>query len=383
MAKKTIDISGSATKMVDDINDNFSELYEGAGASASVPTKHVKVYDAMTRCYQGSGAGTIYIPCDIKAGVNYVVEKSEDGNNWSILDVKICDSSKTAKQTLITVNGSGTVTVGAFNSEVESNQDGSYFSIYSYPTGEINIYHYEDVPMLGASRWLGKRWLVIGDSISTEHRGLAGTGYSELVANSLGMQRENMAISGTSSINWLQVSGAVWKSWSNYRTDYDLITVMLGSNDQGYNCSIGSLNDSEYAKGAANVGASYIARMQLLYELLREKYPKSVIAFITPLKRYDYENSRYMINALNLTTEPYAQAVKTVCDYYSIPCIDVFNSIDPYTDTARTNFFMSLEDGSHPNDLGHALFIAPVVEARLREIAPFYFNDWETLNNND
>lgn len=380
MAKKTISVNDSATQMVNGINSNFDELFQGAGGGGSIdgmPTKRVKVYDAMTRCYKGSGAGTIYIPCDIKAGTKYVIEKSEAGSIWSILSVSICDGSKVSKQTLITVNGSGTVTSGAFDTEIESNQDGSYFSIYSYATGDINIYHYEDVPTLGASRWLGKKWLVIGDSISTEHAGLANVGYAELVAKSLVMQRENMAVSGSNTAHWLNPSstGYVKKAWSSYSLDYDLVTLMLGSNDQGYNQAIGSLSDNP-------ADSSYIGRLQLLYELLRAKYPMSVIAFMTPIKRDDNKDGNEEVNALGLTTEAYANAMKSVADYYSIPCLDLYNSINPLDATARTTFFCN-GDGLHPNDLGHALFIAPRVEAFLREIAPFYFNDWETLNNND
>lgn len=370
MAKKTIDISGTATQMVGDINDNFVELY----SVPIVPTKRVRVYDVMTR--RGNGVGNVdFIECNIKAGNKYIVEKSESGSNWQYELIATADSNKVQVQEMLRTV-SGTTSVGGYNIEIEATSDASYFSIESYSTGAVNIYHYEDVPTLGATRWLGKRWLVIGDSITTEHIGLADHGYSELCAKSLGMQRENMAISGTTSVNWLQVSGAVSKAWSSYSLDYDLITVMLGTNDQGYSCPIGSLNDAEYAKGAVNVGASYIARLQLLYEKLRSMYPMSVIAFITPIKRYDVSNSRYQTNALGLTTEPYADAVKTVCDYYSIPCIDIFNTIDPRTAEARENFFMSASDGTHPNATGHELFIAPIVEARLREIAPFYFNDW-------
>lgn len=50
MAKKTININGSATQMVDDINDNFDELYEGAGAG-SVVKDHAEAYTTETATY--------------------------------------------------------------------------------------------------------------------------------------------------------------------------------------------------------------------------------------------------------------------------------------------------------------------------------------------
>ena len=383
MAKKTIDSSGNATQMVGDINDNFSELYAGAGASASVPTKRVKVYDAMTRCGNGVGKFT-YIPCNIKAGDKYIIEKSERGTDWSYEIVRTVDSNKTEVQKLLqTANGQST---NNYNTEITITADASYFSIESYnPAGCINICHYEDVPLAGASRWLGKRWLLIGDSISTEHQGIADVGYGELCAKSLGMMRENMAISGSASVEWLDITSRVSKQWSSYRNDYDLITVMLGTNDQAYNCSVGSLNDSIYQANSSSSRNSYYARMQLLYELLREKYPKSVIALITPIKRYLVEGHTDGLPAGEVNMEPFADAIREICGYYSIPCIDIYNSVMPLDETQRKNFFLSSEgyDGTHPNDLGHALFIAPIVEAKLREIAPFYFNDWEALANED
>lgn len=366
MAKKTINISGSATQMVDDINSNFNELYNGAGGGSSsidgLPTKRVKVYDAMTRAYNGGGLGSVYIPCNIKSGVTYYVEKSERNSSLDRLKVSFCDSNKTVQQVLIEYNAQWSAVSGAFDAPVVANQDGSYISVFGTAQGYVNVYHYEDVPTLGASRWLGKKWLVLGDSITTEHSAYAQVGYATLCATALGIQCENMAVSGETSA---QQSARV----ADYDTDYDLVTAMVGTNDQGYNTTLGTISDSPAQSG------SFYARMKYFYETLRTKYPKSVIAFITPIKRYNVAQGTYYALA------PFAQAVRDVCEYYSTPCIDIYNAIDPGTQAARSNFFCyeeGVDDGGcHPNDVGHALFIAPIVEARLRDMAPFYFNDWE------
>lgn len=366
MAKQTININGSASQMVDNINSNFNELYQGAGggSSSGLKTKHVKVYDVMGRGYRGGGAGTVYIPCDIIAGRKYIIEQSATGSIWSKLKVTTTDANKQTIQTMMNVDTS----VGEFGEEIAATSDAAYFGIFSYSGGYVDIYHYEDIPVIGSTRWLGKRWLVIGASMSTEHQDYADVGYPELVATALGMFKENHSISG-------QTVDGFYNRIDSYGNDFDLISVLLGTNDHGYSCPVGSINDSVYQSGTP--GQSYIARLQLLYEKLRLKFPKSVIVFITPIKRYDVTNDRYMTNALGLTTEPYAEAMRTVCKYYSIPCIDIFNAIDPATAAARENFFVSASDGTHPNDIGQALFIAPIVEAKLREIAPFYFNDFE------
>ena len=374
MAKKTININGTATQMVNDINSNFDELYQGAGGGGSVsglPTKRVRVYDVIKRAWKSGGAGTVQVPVTITAGTKYVIEKAEAGANWGNMTVAIAGGSST--QTLLTTNVSQVVTSDkGFGEEIEATVDGTMFTIYSYQTGLINIYHYEDVPTTGASRWLGKKWLVIGDSISTIHADEADVSYSELVAKSMYMHMENVAVSGKNTLNYIDgfsVNGRNYK-WDAFSTEYDLVTVMLGANDQGYNCPVGVIGDTGTG--------TFIGRLKTLYNNLRGRYPKSVIAFITPIKRYTNSGEVYT-NTQGLSTEPYAQAMRDVCNLYSIPCIDLYYCIDPSTQTARDNFFIESggsHDGTHPNDVGHALFIAPIVEARLRDIAPFYFNDW-------
>jgi len=44
MAKKAININGSATQMVDDINSNFNELYDNQGESSAMEKDHTAVY---------------------------------------------------------------------------------------------------------------------------------------------------------------------------------------------------------------------------------------------------------------------------------------------------------------------------------------------------
>lgn len=230
------------------------------------------------------------------------------------------------------------------------------------------------------NKWYGKRWLCIGDSISTDEADLADVGYAKLISRELGMVLTNISQSGkTMAWGYEQVDGC--------SGEFDLITVMLGTNNHGYNSAIGELNDSYYAGGAYNSNSSFFASTQLMYEKLKAKYPKSVIMFITPIKRTapdgTNDSTGYMINAHGFTTEKYAEAIRKACDYYSIPCVDVFNTIDPRTEENRNLFFMSASDGTHPNDLGHALFIAPVVKDYIVKHAPYFFNEWTDSDDDE
>lgn len=252
---------------------------------------------------------------------------------------------------------------------------------------DIDAYRSDDVKiqrekMQNTSKWYGKNWLCIGDSISTDNQNLATVGYAKLISEELCMTLTNVALCG-------KTMSYFYNLIDDYPNDYDLITVMLGTNNQGYNCAIGEINDDFYKQGTFDSNKSFIAQAQLMYEKLRTKYPKSVIMFLTPIKRTATDQGTnnemgYCINAYGLTTEAYRDAIKKVCDWYSIPCVDLYNSIDPRTHINRATYFMNELDGIHPNNLGHALFVAPIVRDAVIKHEPYYFNDWgNTVPNPD
>lgn len=225
------------------------------------------------------------------------------------------------------------------------------------------------------NKWYGKRWLCIGDSISTDESSLAKNGYAKLISRELGMILTNISVSGKT-----MKDGYEWLDSIN--DEYDLITVMLGTNNQGYNCALGSLNDEYYTNGEYSSNNSFYAQTQLMAEKLKTKFPKSVVMFLTPIKRTavgDTTNNNdagYQINALGFTTEKYRDVIIDVCNYYSLPYEDLYNCIDPRTEENRTLYFMSEDDGTHPNDLGHALYLAPTIKNAIVRQAPYYFSDW-------
>lgn len=211
--------------------------------------------------------------------------------------------------------------------------------------------------------WVGKKWLAIGDSLTDPQ--YASEGYPYLVSKALGLTLTNVGASG-------KVMNYFVDLIPGYADDFDLVTVLLGTNNQGYNCAIGSLNDGvDYT-----TNNSFYAQAQKVAEVLMGKYPTAVIAFLTPIRRtgVDGQNNNddgYMINTLGLTTEPYAEAVKEVADYYGLPCLDLYhNGINPKSEWMRQLYFVN-SDGTHPNNKGHAKYIAPVIKAFLESLALF------------
>lgn len=214
------------------------------------------------------------------------------------------------------------------------------------------------------SRWNGKKWLAIGDSITDI--AVANKGYPFIVGSNLGMEVTNIGNSG-------KVMSYFHDKVAGFSTDYDLITVLLGTNNQGYNTAIGSLNDQYYQSGQYDSNSSFYAQTQRLADLLIAKYPYSTIVFLTPIRRsVSSSDGADKTNALGLTVQPYAEAIKTVCAAYGIPCLDLYtHGINPKYDENRATFFVD-GDGTHPNNDGHAKFTAPVISNYLVEIAPFY-----------
>lgn len=242
--------------------------------------------------------------------------------------------------------------------------------------GAYKTKHIKLKTSLEDNKWYGKKWLLIGDSISTDEADLAKNGYGKLISRELGMTLTNIAISGktmSEAYGWLD----------NMSEKFDLITIMMGTNNQGYNCGIGSLNDSYYTAGTYNSNNSFYAQTQLLIEKLKTKYPKSVIIFLTPIKRtgvgdtaQNNDENGYFKKLF--TTEKYRDVIIDCCNYYSIPYIDLYNTIDPRIESNRKLYFVKDDgsDGTHPNDLGHALFLAPVIKDGIVKQCPYYFNEW-------
>ena len=350
----------NGTDFVDALNDNF----EAADGGGSVDyTRTVKVYDLMGVKSNTANQARVF-SVEIKANTDYVIDKCDCATLTSC-KVETYLGNNNFETFINTFLGQN---VGGFGTahKTGSNTNTNNLHVLTGGTAElvnnISIWHEETISTPPVSKWEGKKWLLFGDSITTEHAGLAEVGYGEGTARQLLMQRENISIAG-------RTTAQMYQYISQCKTGYDAISVMLGTNDQGYNCEIGEIKaDNMLPADITAEGVTYIERLQVFYLALRAKYPDALIFFITPLKRYDTDNSRYWVNALNLTTEAYANAMKSVAEHYGIPCIDLwhdtstYTAIDPGTAEVRQAYFMSVNDGTHPNDTGHATFITPVIK---------------------
>lgn len=132
--------------------------------------------------------------------------------------------------------------------------------------------------------------------------------------------------------------------------DADGIVVFGGTNDFGHgDAPLGSLSD---------VGeATFYGAMKNLCEKLIEKYPGKPIVILTPLHRLSENNilrdgDKKM--PLGHPLGDFAQAVREVAAYYSLPVLDLWavSGMQPAVPVIKEKF---MPDGLHPSDAGHRL----------------------------
>ena len=302
-----------------------------------------------------TGTFSNYIP--VKQGLRYVTNGAPSTFYWF-------DSDK---------NHLSTKTYTSSPKILEPEQDG--FLLFKLPADysgtlvlegtDIDAYrpaHQRLKQALHPKPWAGKRCLVVADSNGEYVR----PGFAELVTRDLEMVLHNISAGG-------QVITGGMAKLDTVGGEFDLVLVMLGTNDQGYNNTLGTIADTT---------GSYYANLKLMIAKLKTKFPKSVVMMLTMLKRTAVgteagnDADGFWVNAQGLTTREYRDAVIEVCSLYSVPCIDLYDTIDLRTEADRQLWALAVGDGTHPNALAHAVKIAPVVKAGILAHTPYVFPEW-------
>ena len=177
----------------------------------------------------------------------------------------------------------------------------------------INIYHPEILIANSVRPLYGKKWVQIGDS-NTSYQG-QNLGNAIIEQRALGSFK-NM---GTAGATW-----AINSSGDNYSavkkvdsliananpdnklcTDYDIITIMMGTND----INIGEITDTS-SQTDTMCGAIKYCLEKLCYY-----YRQSAIGVILPPQREDGNSIQKMKN----------EKIKTICEEFSVPTLDLYN----------------------------------------------------------
>ena len=273
------------------------------------------------------------------------------------------------------------------------------------------MYNKEEIDNMGISGyWKDKTVIFTGDSIphGQTMQGNVDKPYPNIVAEKLGMKLINYSIggstfackedyggcfaNGTEFNNTTKDTSKIYdvingQSYNTYKydsennkwiaakigdsrtplseriklmSDGDLIIYAGGTNDFQYNWTeVGTMTDRT---NNTFYGALHNTCLALL-----EKYKGKQIIFCTPIKRcqspYTTIESK---NDYNLTLKDYGNIIKEVCDYYSIPIIDLYSisGLNPHIQS-QLSYFDNYK--THPLQEGHNT-LGSVVASAIRGI---------------
>lgn len=195
-------------------------------------------------------------------------------------------------------------------------------------------------------RWYGKTINCLGDSITNGSVGEPSWVYllkdicGFNVTNNYGTHGSTITNNGSNS--FIQRYQAM--------EDCDIVFVWGGINDFHW-CV-----DEEYTFG--NIDSrddkSFYGALHTLITGLINKYPDKYILFATPMKAAKFHD-RPAWNETNLLGKKlidYRNAIIEVCDYYSVPVLDLY-SCSGITTNVSSQSTLLLSDGVHPNSLGN------------------------------
>ncbi len=132
--------------------------------------------------------------------------------------------------------------------------------------------------------------------------------------------------------------------------DADVVVVFGGTNDFGSGqAPLGTIDNTDMR--------TFYGGVHTLIRTLIERYYDKQIVFITPLHRHNELNCIGTWKPDGVEQRPlkdYVKAVKDVCEYYSVPVLDLFSAGELCGNTPEW-YKEYMPDGLHPNDKGHAI----------------------------
>lgn len=189
-----------------------------------------------------------------------------------------------------------------------------------------NVKYKNFVVLKAPSKWSGKVWNAIGDSITWLDK------YMPVVKNSLALSSyRNYGKSGFSTV---MLKGDL-DSWD---VNADIVTFFAGTNDFGRCDTLATTQSS----------------VDYIFSNLKVKYPNKTIAVFLPLQRWGYTGDTVkgsqptMTNSDGITLRQYCDVIKSKAEQYGIPVLDLYylSGID------KNNISTYTTDGLHPNNEG-------------------------------
>lgn len=212
-----------------------------------------------------------------------------------------------------------------------------------HPRG-LNRYGGDEVQI---RKWQDKIWCVIGDSL-TEKNHTTAMNYHDYVADATGINVINMGVSGTGYAKGAETGKAFYQRVADIPTNADVVTIFGSGNDIAAGLELGTPTDT----GTETLCGCINTTIDNLIALM----PTVSLGIVSPTPWRGGEPYR-----TDILFVQYCEALKTICEYRSIPFLDLYHcsNLRPWTEEGRAACFSHDGDsGVHPDETGHAL-IAP------------------------
>jgi lysophospholipase L1-like esterase len=190
---------------------------------------------------------------------------------------------------------------------------------------------------VGASKWLGKSWGTLGDSITEAN------GYQPLVGTELGFGKiMNYGKSGcTMTAGGDRDYGATVHVGRHIDLTIDCVSIFAGVNDYRLSKPLGDPDSSDIL--------TFFGAYRTVVEHILTNNPLCRLNLWTPLPRDKDGYDIYRLNEAGCRLSDYAQAVRTIGLDYSLPVLDL------YAESGFNKLTLPVftSDGLHPNASGH------------------------------
>lgn len=199
--------------------------------------------------------------------------------------------------------------------------------------------------LFGCERYKNKTINCLGDSITSDYSD-DNSSWVEMIHRALPVKKiNNYGIAGTTVADDCERDDCFVKRFLDMDNSADVIIVFGGINDFNRSIPLGDLSSTKITE--------FYGALKILCRGLIKKYPESDIFFITPMHAFgfkDYPHWNTKNKAGNILRE-YRNAIINVCEYYSVPVLDLFSSSGITPDVSENKELM-LPDGLHPGKKG-------------------------------
>lgn len=292
-------------------------------------------------------------PIEVVGGNAYrIITRTRDNvynRGWIVVD-----ENYNIVQMAEAVESSTTIT-----EEVTIEATGKYLLVnqYNTTTATVDLVSEEIIPVISEKKYSGKKWVVVGDSLTEGTNTTTTKRYYDYVSDDNGITVVNFGENGSGYKRKEDTSKAFYQRVANIPTDADVVTIFGSGNDMRYvSAELGTKDDVFDASAESNTLGACINRT---IDVLQSVIPTVRLGIVSPCPWASY-------NPFNADTlmGAYTTLLKEICEKRSIPFLDLYHcsNLRPWDSDFRTLVYDkdtgALDgnpQGTHPNEIGHQM----------------------------